>query len=94
MSARDFFLAAYDVADNRRRAAALDLVRGYATGGQKSVHELFLSPAERRELMHGMSLILEQDQDRFFLLRLDPRAHTYALGIGVGPADGSFFYVC
>jgi CRISPR-associated protein Cas2 len=93
MSCRDFFLAAYDVADNRRRAAALDLVRGYATGGQKSVHEVFLSPAERRELLHGMSLILDEDEDRFFLLRLDPRARTYALGVATKPSDGGYFYV-
>lgn len=93
MSSRDFFLAAYDVADNRRRAAALELVRGYATGGQKSVHEVFLSPAERRELMHGMSLILEEEEDRFFLLRLDPRARTYAIGTATTPSDGGYFYV-
>lgn len=93
MSARDFFLAAYDVADRRRRAAALDLVRGYATGGQKSVHEVFLTEAERRELLHAMSLILDECEDRFLLLRLDPRARSHALGVATPPSDGSFFYV-
>ena len=51
MPERDFFLAAYDVAHPRRRAAALKLARGYATGGQRSVHECFLTPAERGELL-------------------------------------------
>lgn len=93
VSLRDFFLAAYDIADDRRRAAALDLVRGYATGGQKSVHEIFLTAAERRELLHNMSLILDEDEDRFFLLRLDPRARCRALGVAEAPSDGRYFYV-
>jgi CRISPR-associated protein Cas2 len=93
MSARDFFLAAYDIADDRRRGSALDIVRGFATGGQKSVHEVFLSPAERRELLHEMSLVVDEAEDRFFLLRLDPRARTYALGVATAPSDCGFFYV-
>lgn len=93
MSGRDFFLAAYDVSDNARRAAALALVRGYATGGQKSVHELFLTPGERAELLHAMSLLLDEAGDRFFLLRLDPRARCHALGVAAAPSDGRFFYV-
>ena len=43
MPKRDFYLAAYDVSSPRRLIAALALVRGYTTGGQKSVHEVFLS---------------------------------------------------
>jgi len=93
MSARDFFLAAYDIADDRRRAAALDIVRGFATGGQKSVHEVFLTPAERRELLHQISLVVDESEDRFFLLRLDPRARTHALGVAIPPSDGGYFYV-
>jgi len=93
MPRRDFFLCAYDVADRRRRAAALDLVRGYTTGGQRSVHELFLTPAERAQLLQLMSLILDEACDRLLLLRLDPRARCYALGVATPPADPSFFYV-
>lgn len=91
--ARDFFIAAYDIADRRRRAAALHAVRAYATGGQKSVHEVFLSPAERSELLHTMALILDETDDRFLLMRLDPRARSYSLGVATPPHDGSFFYV-
>ena len=90
---RDFYLAAYDVAHPRRLAAALALVRGYATGGQKSVHEIFLTRGERHELLHAMALLLDEDKDRFFLLRLDPRARSYALGVAARPADPDFFYV-
>lgn len=93
MPDRDFYLAAYDVANHRRLAAALDLVRGYATGGQKSVHEVFLTAAEKRELLHDMALILDEDDDRFLLLRLDPRAPARTLGVAERPADPDYFYV-
>lgn len=93
MPNRDFYLAAYDVASPRRLAAALALVRGYTTGGQKSVHEMFLTRGERHELLHNMALVLDDKEDRFFLLRLDPSARTYALGVAATPADPEYFYV-
>jgi CRISPR-associated protein Cas2 len=93
MPQRTFYLAAYDIPHDRRRTAALALIRGYATGGQKSVHEVFLSRGERQELLHTMALLLNEAEDRFFLLRLDPRARTYALGIAAQPADPEYFYV-
>lgn len=93
MPQRDFYLAAYDVASPSRLHAALALVRGYATGGQKSVHEVFLTAGERQELLHGVALLLDEEDDRFFLLRLDPRARCYALGVAALPADPDHFYV-
>ena len=93
MPKRDFFLAAYDVSSPRRRAAALAPVRGYTPGGQKSVHEIYLTPGERHELLHNLALLLNEDEDRFFLLRLDPSARTYALGVAAQPADPDYFYV-
>jgi CRISPR-associated protein Cas2 len=93
MSERDFYLAAYDVSDAGRLRAALALVRAYATGGQKSVYEIFLTPAERHRLLQDMSLILDEGEDRFFLLRIDPRARCYSLGVATPAADPSYFYV-
>ncbi len=93
MAQRDFYLAAYDVASPGRLKAALALVRGYTTGGQKSVHEVFLSRRERSELLHNMALLLNEAEDRFMLLRLDPRARSYALGRASKPADPHFFHV-
>ena len=69
------------------------LVRGYTTGGQKSVHEVFLTRGERHELLHNMSLLLDEDTDRFFLLRLDRSARSYALGVAAKPVDPDYFYV-
>jgi CRISPR-associated protein Cas2 len=90
---RDLYLAAYDVAAPRRLRAALDLVRGYATGGQYSVHECWLTPAERAQLIVDAEAILDASEDRLLLLRLDPRGAAITLGVGQAPADPSCFYV-
>lgn len=93
MPERDLYLAAYDVKSARRLRASLDLVRGYATGGQKSVYECFLSPAEHSGLLHDMLLVLEESEDRFLLLRLDPRARVHTLGRAEEPQDSPYFYI-
>lgn len=93
MPHRDLHLACYDVAEAWRLAAALKLVRRYATGGQKSAHELFLTPAERDALVEGMRALLDLSTDRFLLLRLDPRSRVHTLGKAVKPADPDFFYI-
>ncbi len=93
MTQRQLYLAAYDVACPRRLIAALKLSRTYATGGQKSVHELYLSAAERNDLIEDMSILLDLNTDRFLLLRLDPRSQVLTLGLGLVPADPDYFYV-
>lgn len=93
MPARDLYLAAYDVAQPRRMAAALKLTRAYATGGQKSVHEVFMTPAECRRLLEDMSALLDPDTDRLLLIKLDPRSRVHILGRAVAPADPDYFYV-
>lgn len=92
MKNRDLYLAAYDIADDKRLRRALFLVKGYATGGQKSVFECFLTEAEKRRLLVNMDEILEDEEDRFALIRLDPRATVHAIGIAVAPEDPPFFY--
>lgn len=93
MTHRNLFLAAYDVAEPHRLGSALRLARHYATGGQKSVHELYLTSAERLHLLADMMLLLEKDEDRFLLLRLDPRCRIHTLGMATEPADPDYFYV-
>lgn len=93
LTGRDLYLAAYDVACPRRLRAALDLVRGYATGGQYSVHECWLTPAERAQLIVDAAAILDASEDRLLLLRLDPRGAAITLGVGQAPEDPSCFYV-
>jgi CRISPR-associated protein Cas2 len=93
MPHRDLHLACYDVAEPSRLSAALKLTRRYATGGQKSAHELFLTSPERDTLVADMQTLLDASTDRFLLLRLDPRSKLFALGKAVAPADPDYFYV-
>lgn len=92
MTLRSFYLAAYDIRDDSRRLDALRLLRAYATGGQKSVHEVWLSEAEKRHVLDDMVFLLGPD-DRFLLLRLDARSRVYLLGRARAPADPDYFYV-
>ena len=93
METRSLFLAAYDVADPRRLRAALGLVKGYSTGGQKSVHECFLTAGERERLLRDAAAVLDEAEDSFLLLRLDPRARVLTLGRAVEPLDTPYFHV-
>lgn len=57
------------------------------------MHELYLTVAERLNLIEDMSSLLDMDTDRFLLLRLDPRSRVQTLGLGLVPADPDYFYV-
>lgn len=92
MSHRHLYLAAYDISDDTLRVGALQKLRGVATGGQKSVHEVWLTEAERRRVLEDMTFFLEEE-DRFLLLRLDVRSATQVIGRGQKPADPDFFYI-
>ncbi len=89
---RHFYLAAYDVADPKRLRRVLIIVKGYATGGQKSVYECWLSNTERKKLLHSTAQAIHQHKDRFFLLRMDPRRKTTLLGLAQPLADPYFYY--
>ena len=92
MTQRTLYLAAYDVCDPRRLAAALKLVRAYASGGQKSAHEIHLTDAERQRLLCDMGRMLDEAEDSFMLIRLDPRATVETLGRAVPPSDAACMY--
>jgi CRISPR-associated protein Cas2 len=92
-AARTLYLAAYDVSDQGRLRAALHCVRAFATGGQKSVHEVWLTDAEKGELIGDMSYILDESEDSFLLIRLDPRQTVHTLGLGIAPVDPEWFYL-
>jgi CRISPR-associated protein Cas2 len=94
MTQRNLYLAAYDIADPARLRRALYILRDYATGGQKSVFECFLAPAERRELLRRMrGLPVAEDEDRFLLIPLSGQARTRVLGLGRIPRNPRYFYL-
>ena len=93
MKQRMLYLAAYDVRDPARLREALKIVRHFASGGQKSVFECFLDEREKQSLVIEMEGLLDLEEDRFFLLRLDPRGKVRTLGIGVKPVEPLFYYL-
>ncbi|WP_295889063.1 CRISPR-associated endonuclease Cas2 [uncultured Thiohalocapsa sp.] len=93
MTQRKLHIAAYDVADDGRLRDALKLLKGYASGRQKSVFECFLTDAERAALLTGVRAVLDPIEDRFALLRVEPRGKCRVLGRAEPPADPPWFYV-
>ncbi len=90
MPHRALHLVAYDVAHPRRLARALKATRAYATGGQKSAHECWLSGVERRALLTALRRLLHPRADRLLSVRLDPRLPPRLLGIAVPPEPPGF----
>lgn len=93
MSKRTLYIAAYDISDPARLREGLHLLKDYASGRQKSVFECFLSTAERHTLLSRIRAVIDRTEDRFFLLRLDPRSKIRTLGKAVKPEDSPWFYV-
>lgn len=93
MPKRSLYLAAYDVSDVTRLRQALHAVKGYATGGQKSVYECFLTDAEREELLGRVAEVIDTEEDRFLLVRVEAGSPVHTLGVAVAPGDPSFYYV-
>lgn len=93
MPQRRLYLAAYDVSCPRRLRAALQVLKGYASGGQKSVFECFLSAAERTELLARVREVIDPAEDRFLLLPLAGDRPVGTLGIAVPPEDPEYYYV-
>lgn len=90
---RRLYLAAYDIANPRRLRLALELVKGYATGGQKSAYECWLSDHEKAGLLLDMAMTLDEQQDSFLLIGLDPRSRVQTLGTAEPPANPDTFYI-
>ncbi|MBE0436636.1 MAG: CRISPR-associated endonuclease Cas2 [Methylomicrobium sp.] len=93
MTKRQLYLAAYDISCNKRLRKALYVLRAYASGGQKSVFECFLTPAEKCALLDEVAGVIDPVEDRFILLKLVGPKSIRTLGKAVLPQDGSFFYV-
>lgn len=89
---RPLYLAAYDVVNPRRLQQALDVLKGYSTGGQKSVFECFLADSERRQMMIEIRAVLDLNEDKFLIAPAGDIGAIRTLGMAVAPDDPPFFY--
>ena len=93
MSTRSLYIAVYDVCRPSRLRKVHQIVKAYATGGQKSAYECFLTPAERKRLFTDVCNVILHAEDRFALLRVEERSESVLRGIATRPADPQFYYV-
>jgi CRISPR-associated protein Cas2 len=75
-------IVAYDISDNRKRRAALRILREWRLDGQKSVHECLLTDAEAAELVIQLSEVIDNDTDRLLLAWVTPQRNALARGRG------------
>ena len=89
---RRLYLIAYDISDQRRLNRVRHFLKGYSTGGQKSVYECFLTDKEVRLVVSRLGDLIDPETDRIHIFALDARSRTHTLGIAIQPKDPSFFY--
>jgi len=90
---RNLYLIAYDITDSNRLNTIRRILKGYSTGGQKSVFECFLTQAELDQIVSEINETIDDEKDRVHIFAMDGRSKTHTLGIAVQPADPEYFYV-
>jgi CRISPR-associated protein Cas2 len=80
MPARRLVIAAYDIVAPRRLKRALKHCTGFATGGQKSVHECWVTPSEGRALRAGLEKICDPIADRWMVAEVGAKHAVITLG--------------
>ncbi len=89
---RRLYLVAYDVCEPSRLNRVREFLKGYSTGGQKSVYECWLSGTEFSEVLQTLGQLIAPTEDRVHVFALDGRSRPQILGIAVPPSDPAFFY--
>ena len=84
MQARSFYLLAYDMRNDRRRAKLARLMESLGARVQGSVFEIYLTPRELQEMLgKAKKLMLEkEDSIRVYFICEDCRKKVKVLGQG------------
>jgi CRISPR-associated protein Cas2 len=90
---RMLYLIAYDITNDGRLNRVRQFLKGYSTGGQKSVYECFLTDGELRYVKRKLERLIDDEDDRVHIFTMDGRSRTHALGIAVQPKDPEYFYI-
>ncbi|RMG70925.1 MAG: CRISPR-associated endonuclease Cas2 [Nitrospirae bacterium] len=89
---RALYIIAYDITEPVRLNRVRYFLKGYSTGGQKSVYECFLSQSELKFVISNLKRLIYEADDRVHIFRLDARSRTITLGIALQPKNPSFFF--
>ena len=87
------YLISYDIASPKRLRKALFEIRHYATGGQKSVFECFLTARELQRLRRNCEQLIDPQEDRIAIVPITDASTVKTLGKGVRPEDPDYYYV-
>lgn len=79
-TARTLYLVAYDVCEPQRLQKVGRYLTGYKVAGQKSVFEIWVTPAELNHIQADLAALLDTDEDRLHILALDPRSRPRLYG--------------
>lgn len=90
---RTLYIIAYDIRKPERLDRVRYFLKGFSTGGQKSVYECFLTEGELRHVTNRLKTLIDEDEDRIHIFTLDGRSKTHTLGIAIQPKDPSYFYI-
>ena len=77
---RTLYLIAYDVCQPRRLARVTRYLHSYRVAGQKSVPEIWVTPAELAHIQADLRRLLQEGEDRLQLIALDPRMTPRCMG--------------
>ena len=93
MIRRLLYIASYDITQNTRRRKVHAAIKQFATGGQKSAYECYVSGKERNDLFRICVSLIDQTDDRFALLPVEMSSEPILCGTAVPPTDPEFYYV-
>ncbi|MCL1824430.1 MAG: CRISPR-associated endonuclease Cas2 [Betaproteobacteria bacterium] len=77
---RTLYLVAYDISNPKRLARACRYFKSWRVAGQKSVPEIWVTPAELQTIRADLDQLIDLDSDRIQLIALDPRMTPHCLG--------------
>ena len=77
---RTLYLVAYDICEPKRLSRVGRYFNSYRVAGQKSVPEIWVTPAELQRIRADMGRLLDAQADRLQLIALDPRMRRRCLG--------------
>lgn len=90
---RTLYIIAYDITSDKRLNRVRYFLKGYSTGGQKSVYECFLSDGELKYVTSKLRRLILDAEDRVHIFQMDGRSKPHVLGIALQPKDPEYFYI-
>ncbi|MCL2875371.1 MAG: CRISPR-associated endonuclease Cas2 [Betaproteobacteria bacterium] len=77
---RTLYLVAYDICNPKRLARVCRYFKSWRVAGQKSVPEIWITPAELQAIRADLGQLIDLDSDRIQIIALDPRMTPNCLG--------------